>query len=474
MSPDQPARQPAAPYAPTPVLQRRAGGRVLGGVAGGLADHLGVDTTKVRVAFALLAVLGGAGIVAYALLWIFTRAGGDAEATPPAERRRAVGLIALGVAGALASSWLFSGTAASVIVPIVVVGIGAALVWREFDSAGGGDGSGPGDAGQRSALGMPRRPTLLTWARIVAGLSLVVVGLGVVVLAQVDLASLRSSLVAVVVTLIGVGLLTVPIWLRLVRSLNEERAARIRDAEREEIASHLHDSVLQTLALIQKRPEDARQVQRLARSQERDLRRWLFGGGPEGVGGSPGHDGGPVGLAQALREACADVEDRHAVSIDPVLVGDLDEVAAGASATADGVQSALSALVAAAREAMANAAEHAGVRSVDLFAEATEAAEAAGPGGAEGAALVRVYVRDRGVGFDPGAVPADRRGIAGSIRGRMDRFGGQASIRTGGGRGTEVRLTMPFGAAGTVDGRKNADRAAGEDGNNGGDGKDKP
>src|SRR5699024_3099931 len=175
---------------------------------------------------------------------------------------------------------------------------------------------------------------------------------GVVVLARVDLAALRSSLLAVVVTLLGVGLLSVPIWLRMVRTLNEERAARIRDAEREEIASHLHDSVLQTLALIQKQPGETQQVLRLARSQERELRQWLFGGDRTAQNS----------LSEALRSACAEVEDHYGVTIDPVFVGDLDGAAAPGRPGAQ-------ALVAAAREALVNAAKHSGVQRVDLYAE---------------------------------------------------------------------------------------------------------
>ncbi|MDN5759605.1 MAG: PspC domain-containing protein, partial [Tomitella sp.] len=367
------------------------------------ADHLGVDAMKVRVVFVLLALLGGAGIAAYGLLWLFMRAGADVQAAPPVERRRAAGLIVLGVAGALASSWLLSGTVASVLVPIVVVSVGAALVWREFDADG-----------PRSMIGMPRHPTALTWARVVAGVSLVVVGLGVVILARVDWAALQSSLLAVVVTLVGVGLLSVPIWLRMVRSLNEERAGRIRDAEREEIASHLHDSVLQTLALIQKQPAEAQQVLRLARSQERELRRWLFGDARTAHGS----------LAEALRTGCAEVEDQYDVTIDPVLVGDLD-------ASAPESDSAVAALVAATREAMVNAAKHSGEQRLDLYAEAE-------PG------KVSVFVRDRGVGFEPESVPQDRQGVTGSIRARMARHGGTSEIRSSAGRGTEVRLMMPL------------------------------
>ncbi|GAA4807807.1 PspC domain-containing protein [Tomitella cavernea] len=405
-----------APYPAVRPLRRRQRS-VLGGVAGGVADHLGVDATKVRVVFALLAVLGGAGIVAYALLWIFMRPSAQGGTTSSAERRRATGLIVLGVAGAFASSWLLSGSAASVIVPIVVVGIGAALVWREFDADG-----------PRSIIGMPRHPTALTWARVVAGVSLVVVGLGVVVLAQVDLASLRSSLLAVVVTLVGVGLLSVPIWLRMVRTLNEERAARIRDAEREEIASHLHDSVLQTLALIQKQPGDPQQVLRLARSQERELRQWLFGGTRTAQDS----------LIEALRAACAEVEDHYGVTIDPVFVGEIDAASRSAD---DGARPSCQALVAAAREALVNAAKHSGAQRVDLYAEGQAPPEAAAN---DERMRVSVFVRDRGVGFDPDAIPADRKGVTGSIRARIARHGGAAEIRSGSERGTEVRLTMPF------------------------------
>ncbi|MDG3008921.1 PspC domain-containing protein [Rhodococcus sp. D2-41] len=392
---------------PRPLV-RRSGGRVLGGVAGGLADHLGVDAFKVRVAFMLLSALAGAGICAYGLLWILTKPGGDTAPAPAAERRRALGLLALGIGFAIASSWLFSGTAASVIVPVIVVAAGAALVWREFDA------NGP-----RSLIGMPRNPTVLTWARVVGGVSLVVLGLGVVVLARVDLASLRSSLLAVVVTLIGVGLLTVPIWLRTMRVLGEERAARIRNEEREEIASHLHDSVLQTLALIQKQADRPQEVARLARSQERELRKWLFGGG----------ETAHAGLAEALRMISGEVEDQYGVAIAPVTVGDL-------AFEPGRPQPEVVAVVGAAREALVNAAKHSGVSKVDLYAEVESD-------------RVSVFVRDRGRGFDPETVDEDRQGLARSIRGRVERRGGKVQVRSSPGKGTEVRIVMPLAAPDT-------------------------
>ena len=392
---------------PMPRLERRTGGRIVGGVAGGIADQLGVDVMKVRVAFACLAALAGAGIVGYGLLWIFTAAGSDTEKPSASERRRAYGLIAIGLAGASALSWLFSGRVGSVIAPIIVVAVGAALVWREFDSEG-----------PRTVIGLPQRPTVLTWARVLGGVTLIVSGLGVVILAQVDLAALRSSLLAVVVTLVGAGLLTVPLWLRLWRALGAERAARIRNDEREEIASHLHDSVLQTLALIQKQADDPQEVARLARGQERELRKWLFGGG----------DADHSSLAEALRIIAGEVEDHHGVTVRPVTVGD---VALDVEGTGEGLsKESFTAVLGATREALVNAAKHSGETDINLFAEAERE-------------QVSVFVRDRGVGFDVDEVSPDRQGLAKSIRGRIERRGGHVDVRSAPGKGTEVRIHMP-------------------------------
>ena len=392
---------------PMPRLERRTGGRIVGGVAGGIADQLDVDVMKVRVAFACLAALAGAGIVGYGLLWIFTAAGSDTEKPSASERRRAYGLIAIGLAGASALSWLFSGRVGSVIAPIIVVAVGAALVWREFDSEG-----------PRTVIGLPQRPTVLTWARVLGGVTLIVSGLGVVILAQVDFAALRSSLLAVVVTLVGAGLLTVPLWLRLWRALGAERAARIRNEEREEIASHLHDSVLQTLALIQKQADHPQEVARLARGQERELRKWLFGGG----------DTDHSSLAEALRIIAGEVEDHHGVTVRPVTVGD---VALDVDGTGEGLsKESFTAVLGATREALVNAAKHSGETDINLFAEAERE-------------QVSVFVRDRGVGFDVDEVSPDRQGLAKSIRGRIERRGGHVDVRSAPGKGTEVRIHMP-------------------------------
>lgn len=387
-------------------LTRRSGGRVIGGVAGGIADHLGVDALKVRLVFVLLAVMAGSGFVAYGLLWVFVPGGVDTKQPSETERRQAYGLAVLGLAFSLGASLLFSGSAVQWIVPVVAIAIGAAMVWHEFDSQGA-----------RSAIGLPVRPTVLTSARIVGGASLIVLGLGFVVLARIDLSSLGPALLAVAVTLVGAGLLTVPLWLRMLRALNAERSARIRNEEREEIASHLHDSVLQTLALIQRQSENPQEVLRLARSQERELRKWLFDG-PEAAHAS---------LAAALRTIAGEVEDHHGVKVTPVTVGDLPMAPGdGAGLTAEQ----FTALLGATREALVNAAKHSGAAEIDLFAE-TEPHQ------------LDIFVRDRGIGFDESAVPADRHGLARSIRGRVERRGGRIVVRSTVGKGTEIRISMP-------------------------------
>ncbi|WP_374116382.1 sensor histidine kinase [Hoyosella sp. YIM 151337] len=381
-----------------PAMHRRVRGRVVGGVAGGVADHLGVDEQRVRLAFVLLAAAAGIGVVAYGLLWILTPPGSDTEPLAPEVRRQAIGLATIGGAVAVAFSLLSSGALGAVLVPVLVAIAGAALVWREFDVGA-----------PRSMLGLSQRPTALTWVRVIGGVTLVVLGLSVIWLDQVDFGALRSSLMAVLVTLAGVAVLTIPLWLRMWRALNEERAARIRTEERDEIASHLHDSVLQTLALIQKRSERPAEVQRLARMQERELRRWLFSAESES----------PESLAAALKSLAGEVEDQYGVTIQPVTVGDVRISDSPAN----------TALLGAVREALVNAAKHSGESNVDLFAEVEPE-------------KVSVFVRDRGKGFDPDAVPADRQGLAKSVRQRMERRGGSVDIRTGLGKGTEVRIYL--------------------------------
>jgi signal transduction histidine kinase len=256
---------------------------------------------------------------------------------------------------------------------------------------------------------------------LVGGCLLVVGGLSVFALGQLDFTAVRSAMIAVVLTLVGVAIITIPWWLRLVRDLGDERRGRVQERERAEIAAHLHDSVLQTLALIQRQAGDSREVQRLARSQERQLRTWLYGpAGYASAGDAP--TPASCSLAASLAEAAGEVEDTYAISVTPVIVGDVP------------MDQHLAALVAAAREAMVNAAKHAGVEEISVYAEVEDG-------------TVSVFVRDRGVGFDPTAVGTDRRGLADSIRGRMERHGGTAAVRSRPGEGTEVELTVPVTAA---------------------------
>lgn len=414
------------PGTTVPRMTRRRSGRVLGGVAGGLADHLGVNVQWVRVVLVVLAGFGGAGVVAYAMLWVFVPqepARAEAHRQSIKERQQALALIALGIALAAGFGMLSDTASGWVIGPIGVALIGAAVVWREADE----------DQRRRWAVGA--RSSLLgtggrrAMTRVLAGVALVVAGIAVFLLNSVQLSEVQFALVSVLATLIGVGVLTVPWWLRLVRDLGEERRARIRTEERAEIAAHLHDSVLQTLALIQKQADAPREVQRLARGQERQLRSWLYG--PSGYGrprGNAAANGtGPAGgvpstLAQAVAAASGEVEDSFAISVQQVVVGDceLDEK--------------LTALAQACREAMVNAAKHSGSAEVSVYAEVeTE--------------QVTVFVRDRGRGFDPDAVHTDRHGLTDSIKGRMSRNGGEVRLRTSVGAGTEVQLTMPRATA---------------------------
>jgi signal transduction histidine kinase/phage shock protein PspC (stress-responsive transcriptional regulator) len=398
-------------------MHRRRSGRAVAGVAGGLADHLGMSVLWVRVAFAVLAAFGGAGVMAYGLLWVFVRQ--DRDETKPTEvstreKQQARGLLAMGIGlavGVGALSGMLNGWVAS---GIAVTLVGAALVWREADEQQRRRWKGSGVVG--AVIGSGGRSALL---RILTGAILVITGIAVFLARSVNVDQMQFALLAVIAALVGVAVLTVPFWLRLVRDLGDERKERIRSEERAEIAAHLHDSVLQTLALIQKQAEAPREVLRLARGQERQLRGWLYG--PSGYGGGRALGDGtpaPEVLSDAIARACGEVEDQFAIKVQHVVVGDcsLDERLTG--------------LVYAAREATVNAAKHADVGEVSVYAEVEPDA-------------VEIFVRDRGKGFDPMTVPEDRHGLADSIRGRMERNGGELRLRTGPGEGTEVHLRMP-------------------------------
>lgn len=399
---------------------RDAEAAVVGGVAAGLARHLGVSVLWVRAAFVAATLLSGLGVLVYAALWSVLPADRGADDTPggeAAERRGlraprvrrlgdvgpAVALLALG-AGALLLLAALVGS--GVMLWGIAAGVaGVALLWRQADEAQRErwlDASGALDP-VRMIFGQGGWAAYL---RVAAGVVLLLTAAGVFVV-RGDLAAAPELLLAAGLAALGVGIVLGPWIHRLVTELGAERAERIRTQERADVAAHLHDSVLQTLALIQRNASDPAAVVRLARGQERDLRGWLYDAAPAG----------DATLAVALKQAAAESEDSFGIAVDTVVVGDapLDER--------------LRALLAAAREALVNVGKHAGVTQASLYAEI-------GPGSAE------VFVRDRGAGFVPAAVPDDRHGIRDSITGRMERHGGSVTIRSGPGEGTEVRLRM--------------------------------
>lgn len=374
---------PAENAAPYPVMARPQSGRVVAGVAAGLARHLQVPVLSVRIALTALSLLGGVGALAYAGLWIFTPALDDA----PSSRRSplSLGLVALALAGSAVGVLGVSGASPSAAVPLAVVAIGAVLAWLAYDR------------GLNTPVGL---------VAVAAGAALV---LGGVVVAAVTWESgSGSAIVATALTLVGFGALVVPLVLKLWRSLSQEQAAKAVSEERAEIAARLHDSVLQTLALIQKRAEEPREVTRLARAQERELRAWLF----------DAPSAAPTTCFGALDAACGEVEDLFDLRVSPVTVGEDAELTESAKL-----------LIQAAREAMVNAGKHAGVNAVDVYAELL-------------AGELSIFVRDRGVGFDVEEIPADRHGIRDSIRARVESVGGRVRISSTPGEGTEVELAV--------------------------------
>lgn len=369
---------------------------MLGGVAGGLADHLGISPVVLRVAFAALTLAGGAGVLMYAAFWVFVPQQDDADEEPVEGRGQLLAFGAIAVGGLLMLHAVGVLSASSSLVPVALALAGLALVWRQADES-------QRSRWRASATG-PRGLT-----RTLAGAALLIAGLAGFLATRGELGAARQGLVFTVVVVAGLAVLTAPFWLRMTADLRAERRERIRSQERAEVAAHVHDSVLQTLALIQKAADDPREVSRLVRSQERELRGWLYR--------PPGDAGGQ--FAAELERVAAEVEEAHGTAMEVVVVGDRP---------ADGR---VGAVVAAAREAMVNAAKHSGVAQVQVYAEVEPD-------------RLLVFIRDRGAGFDPTKVPADRLGLAQSVIGRMQRNGGSAEVRSAPGEGTEVRLEAPY------------------------------
>jgi signal transduction histidine kinase len=389
------------------VIVRSRDNRVLLGVAGGLGELLGVDPVLVRVAFAVLAIAGGSGLVLYLMAWAIS-VEPDAEAArarparrPSARQALALGLVVLGSLLLLREIGLWFGD--RIVWPIALAAAGSAVIWARSD-----------DRDRARWARIPGNPieALFTGRvgliRVVVGGLLVASGLGLgFANTGADLAEAADALFGVAITLIGLGLIFGPWATRLVSQLAEERRGRIRSEARAEMAAHLHDSVLHTLALIQ-RADASPEVVGLARRQERELRAWLYRAPvpPEGR------------LRPAVEAIATRVEQRHNVPVDIVVVGDAPLDQAGR------------ALVEACQEAAFNAARHSGAPLVSVYVE-VEPDELTG------------FVRDEGKGFDPDEVPTDRRGIADSIRGRVRRHGGTVAILSAPGEGTEVQLRLP-------------------------------
>ncbi|MGW0118175.1 PspC domain-containing protein [Streptomyces sp. NPDC003327] len=402
---------------PARRLYRSADGRWLGGVARGLAGHLGLPVVWVRAVFAVLLLTDGLGVLLYAVFWIVVPLGVGGrsaprpvfETTPDGRRRlrkpdrgQIFALVALAIGAAVfVGNINLDNETARYVWPTLLIGVGVVLVWRQADNARRASWTEPG----------PRRRALQL-VRGLVGVGLVGTGLAVFVVVRGSVAQLGTALTAAVAVLTGIALLAGPWLVRMSQDLNDERTMRIRAQERAEVAAHVHDSVLHTLTLIQRNADDPGEVRRLARAQERELRNWLYK--PEGTG----KEEEPDTLAEAVKRAAAEVEDKHGVPLEVVVVGDcpLDEK--------------LVAQMQAAREAMVNAAKYGGEGgAVQVYAEV------------EGR-TVFVSVKDRGPGFDPDAVPEDRMGVRESIIGRMQRNGGTARLRSVPGGGTEVELEM--------------------------------
>lgn len=411
------------PEAPVRRAVRVSEGAVLGGVCTGLAQYLGWPVLVVRIVFVGLALAQLFGVLAYGALWLLMPAASAVDAPgleaasrtglrPDARpRRRSVdwgAVLALAALGT-GSLWLVQtsglGVSQRLFWPVAFACVGAALVWRQADTTA--QQRWRAEAGGRVWLApFVARGGWPALVRVIVGLGLVGAAFGLVVAQYNQLAQLPQVLAMTLLALAGLAVVLAP-WLHRSRSaLNEARAERVRADARADMAAHLHDSVLQTLALIQRQAEDPRAVQQLARRQERELRGWLYA-----------DDVPEASLKAALTAAAAEVEDERGVPVEVVMVGDCE--------TSDAVQ----ALVRAAREAMVNAAKHSGADKVDVYAEVTDT-------------LVEVFVRDRGAGFDVDAVADDRHGVRGSILNRMARHGGRASIRSRPGDGTEVRLEV--------------------------------
>jgi signal transduction histidine kinase len=370
----------------------------------------------VRLGFILLTVMSGFGVLPYFALWLLIPLEGESSniLSRALSDRRGIRLLVALVPVLIVVQFVVSAFHAGYIgfigwPTVLAVGIGI-IIWR--NAADSERSFLETDVAPLFGGDSQRRGRRILVLRVAIG---VVLGIaGVICLVEAKRPSLSSlrPIAGAVLLLVALVVILGPWWLGLVRDLLAERQARARAEERAEMAAHVHDSVLQTLALIQRSADDPQHVVRLARSQERELRAWLFEGQAPGAVGEDAKT-----LAEGVGLLQRQVEADHGIAVQVVLVGDCQ------------LDDSLRALLDAAKEATVNAAKWSGADQVSLYAEVERDS-------------VMLYVRDRGRGFDPDAVPQDRQGIAQSIKARVGRFGGSAVIRSAPGEGAEVQLSM--------------------------------
>jgi signal transduction histidine kinase/phage shock protein PspC (stress-responsive transcriptional regulator) len=421
-------------------VHRSVSDRWVGGVCGGLAEHTGQPAWVFRLAFLGTALLAGLGALAYALMWLLLPLGpatpGEdpppARSGPPLDVAGLLGVVSVALGLLLAMQALGAPVQVSLWAPLILAGGGVAVLWRQGDEASarargslqrtaprspgltaagpaapaaGAAPTAPGLPGPSDA-GAAEPPDRAAPVRVLVGVALL--GLGVIglVLPRIALRDALQLVLATAIAVAGMAVIALP-WLSAWSARRRaERVATIRAEERAAVAARVHDSVLQTLTLIQRRAEDPAEVLRLARTEERQLRSWLYA--PSGPSGS---------LAAALADVVAATEADYDARIELVTVGDVV------------VDDRVAALVAATREAVRNAAKHAGAPAT-VYAEVADGE-------------VEVNVKDRGCGFDPDRTGADRHGVRESIVARVEGVGGRAAVRSAPGEGTEVRLVLP-------------------------------
>ena len=407
--------EPTTVSAP-PQLKRDLSRKVIAGVASGIAEHLQMPVSWFRMAFVLLSFMfeGLLGVLRYGVLRVLVPAGVHDEAPGLAGASRArmrpqrvaqrvdagvvfsAGVLIMGLMWGVSGQVPYGGTLSW---PLLLAGVGVVLIWVQADGRAWRGGS----AGERPAS---RGKTIASVARLIGGLILVGLGTSWLLASQFGWSGLQPAVAAAAALLAGLTVVAAPWLLRIWSRVRTADRERLRAEARADMAAHLHDSVLQTLALIQRQADDPVAVASLARRQERELRTWLYG-----------EETRAQTLKGALEQLRADVEERFPIAVEVICVGDMD------------LDEAATALMQATGEAVTNAAKHSGASRVDVFAEVDPE-------------QVEVFIRDRGCGFDEATIRQDRMGVKESIRARMERHGGTARIRTAPGEGTEVRLEL--------------------------------